>query len=48
MIKSDASYSQQLASEDRLPLGSALLVVFGLSLLAWAIVIVPLVAIFYD
>ena len=54
MIKSNASYQNcavgrdQLAGEDRLPLGSALLAVFGLSLLAWAVVIIPLVAIFYD
>ena len=33
--------------QDRITLGSALLAVFGLSLLGWAAVLAPLVAIFH-
>ena len=32
---------------DRLPVGSALFAVFGLSLLGWAVVLAPLVAILH-
>ena len=51
MIQGNASYRDYGVSEeaqldrDRLPAGTALLVVFGLSLLAWAVVLAPLVAI---
>ena len=53
MIQSNASYRDYGVSEeaqfrtDRLPAGTALLVIFGLSLLAWAIVLAPFVAIFH-
>ena len=51
MIRSNASYRDYEVSEeaqfdrDRLPTGTALLVIFGLSLLTWAVVLAPLVAI---
>jgi hypothetical protein len=51
MIESSASYEscrghERATAEDyRLPPGPALLVTFGLSLLAWGLVLVPLVAI---
>lgn len=54
MIESNTSYrnyrisGKQPGGEDRLPLGSALLATFGLSLLAWALFLVPLVAILHD
>jgi len=53
MIEGKASHrnyaidSNQPAGDDRLPLGSALLAIFGLSLLGWAIVLAPVVAILY-
>lgn len=53
MIEGNASYrnyavgSTQLAEEDRLPLGSALLAIFGLSVLGWAVVLAPVIAILY-
>ena len=53
MIEDNAFYrnyaiaSDQPAEDDRLPLGSALLAIFGLSLLGWAVVIAPALAIFY-
>ena len=54
MIETSASYEscrgRQLASteEYRLPPGSALLVIFGLSLVAWGLVLVPLFVIFHE
>jgi hypothetical protein len=54
MIESNTSYQNftvgenLLARADRLPLGSALLAVFGLSLLGWAVVLVPVVAILHN
>jgi len=54
MIQSNASYRDYGVSEDakfardRLPAGTALLAVFGLSLLAWAVVLAPLVAILHQ
>ena len=51
MIQSNSSYREYRVSEgvefsrDRLPVGPALFVVFGLSLLGWAVVLAPLVAI---
>jgi hypothetical protein len=39
--------NNQPAGDDRLPLGSALLAIFGLSLLGWAIVLAPVVAILH-
>jgi hypothetical protein len=54
MIESSASYEscrgrERASAEDyRLPPGSALLATFGLSLLAWGLVLVPLVAIFHQ
>lgn len=53
MVKSNTSYrgyvvaGEQPDNEGRLPLGSALLAVFGLSLLAWAVILVPIVAILH-
>ena len=53
MIEGNASYrnyaidSNQLAEDNRLPLGSALLAIFGLSLLGWAVVVAPALAILY-
>ena len=35
------------SGRDRLPVGPALLAVFGLSLLGWAVVLAPLVAILH-
>jgi hypothetical protein len=54
MIQSNSSYRDYGVSEgaelagDRLPAGAALLVVFGLSLLAWGVVLAPLVAILHQ
>jgi hypothetical protein len=54
MIQSNSSYRDYGVSEgvalggDRLPAGTALLVVFGLSLLAWGVVLAPLVAILHQ
>jgi hypothetical protein len=53
MIQSDSSYRDYEVSEgvefgsDRLPLGLALFAVLGLSLLGWAVVLAPLVAILH-
>jgi hypothetical protein len=53
MIQSNSSYRDYGASEgvkfgsDRLPVGPALVAVLGLSLLGWAVVLAPLVAIFH-
>jgi hypothetical protein len=53
MIQSNSSYHDHGASEgvkfgsDRLPVGPAVLAVFGLSLLGWAVVLAPLVAILH-
>jgi hypothetical protein len=53
MIQSNSSYHDYGASEgvkfgsDRLPVGPALFAVFGLSLLGWAVVLAPLVAILH-
>jgi hypothetical protein len=54
MIQSNASYrsydvdEQARAGENRLPPGPALLAAVGLSLLGWAFVLVPLVAILHQ
>ena len=51
MIESNAvyqdytQYGKEQAVPDRLPLGFALLAVVGLSLLSWAVILIPLVAI---
>jgi hypothetical protein len=53
MLQSNSSYRDYEVSEgvelvsDRLPAGPALFTVFGLSLLAWAVVLAPLVAILH-
>ena len=53
MIQSNSSYREYRVSEavefsrDRLPVGPALFVVFGLSLLGWAVVLAPFVAILH-
>jgi hypothetical protein len=53
MVKSNASYASQAVSEgarvepDRLAPGPAMLVVLGLSLVGWACVLAPLVAILH-
>jgi hypothetical protein len=53
MIQSNSSYRDYRVTEgvefgrDRLPVGPALFVVFGLSLLGWAVVLAPLVAILH-
>ena len=53
MLQSNSSYPDYEVSEgvelgsDRLPVGPALFTVFGLSLLAWAVVLAPLVAILH-
>jgi hypothetical protein len=53
MIRSNSSYPEYRVSDgaefgrDRLPLGPALFVVFGLSLIGWAVVLAPLVAILH-
>lgn len=54
MIESSASYpnygigEQAKAGGDRLPPGPALLAALGLSLLGWAFVLIPLVAILHQ
>jgi hypothetical protein len=54
MIESDTSYpnfkigERQLAGDNRLPLGSALLAVFGLSMLGWAVILGPVVALLHS
>lgn len=51
MIQRNSSYRDYGISEganfdsDRLPVGTALFAVFGLSLLGWAVILVPFVAI---
>ena len=53
MTQSNSSYRDYGVIEgvefgrDRLPVGPALFAVFGLSLLGWAVVLAPLVAIFH-
>jgi hypothetical protein len=53
MIEQNSSYRDYAVSEgvkfgsDRLPVGPALFAVFGLSLLGWAVVLAPLVAILH-
>jgi hypothetical protein len=54
MIESNPSYqnlvigdSQQVCN-DRMPLGTALLAIFGLSLLGWAVILAPAVALLHD
>src|SRR3954462_7788056 len=53
VIRSNSSYPEYRISEgvkfgrDRLPLGPALFAVFGLSLIGWAVVLAPLVAILH-
>jgi hypothetical protein len=53
MLQSNSSYRDYEVSEgveldsDRLPVGPALFTVFGLSLLAWAVVLAPFVAILH-
>ena len=48
-IKSFQAYAidESRSDEDRLSPGSALLVVLGLSLLGWAVILAPFVAIFH-
>ena len=52
MIDGNTSYQnyatrrEQRGGGDRLPLGAAMLAVAGLSVLAWAVMLLPLVAIF--
>ena len=54
MAESNTSYQNftvgesQLRSEDQLPLGSALLAVFGLSLLGWVVILGPAVALLHN
>jgi hypothetical protein len=54
MIEINNSYNDYAANgersfgDDRLTIGSALLVVMGLSLFGWAVVFAPLVAIFHN
>jgi hypothetical protein len=54
MINSNTSYRNFTVGEiepgggERLPIGSALLAILGLSLLGWAVVIAPVVAILYN
>jgi hypothetical protein len=53
MLQDNSSYRDYEVSEgvglgsDRLPVGPALFTVFGLSLLGWAVVLAPLVAILH-
>lgn len=53
MSDSNASYQnyaigeQQAEGDDRLPLGTAMLTIAALSLLAWAVVLLPVVAILH-
>jgi hypothetical protein len=53
MIDSNSSYQsyatgeQQDARYDRLPLGTAMLAVAALSLLGWAVVLLPVIAIYH-
>jgi hypothetical protein len=53
MIERNSSYRDYAVSEgvkfdsDRLPVGPALFAVFGLSLLGWAVVLAPLVAVLH-
>jgi len=53
MIESNTSYRNYTVSEqpklggDRLPVAPALLAAFGLSLLGWAFLLVPLVAVLH-
>lgn len=52
MMKADNSYRGYLedgqleAGEDRMPLGLALLTMFGLSALGWAVLLAPLITTF--
>jgi len=54
MIEGDTSYpnltvrENQLRDEDRLPIGSAVLAVFGLSLLGWVVILGPAVAFLHN
>jgi hypothetical protein len=53
MLQSNSSYREYRVSEevefdrDRLPVGPALLAVFGLSMLGWTVMLAPLVAILH-
>jgi hypothetical protein len=38
---------KQWIGEDRLPPGSALFAIFGLSFCGWAVILAPLLAVFY-
>ena len=46
-FENHAINGERWPGQDRLTLGSALLSIFGLSLLGWAAVLAPLVAIFH-
>jgi hypothetical protein len=52
MMKADSSYQGYLEDgqiepgRDRMPLGLALLAMFGLSALAWAVVLAPIITTF--
>jgi hypothetical protein len=54
MIESNTSYpnlsvgESQVDDEERLPVGSAFLAIFGLSLLGWAVVLAPVLAILHN
>lgn len=54
MIESNSLYQNlfigdsQEAGDRRLPLGTALLAIFGLSLLGWAVILAPAVALLHD
>jgi hypothetical protein len=54
MIERNTSYpnltvgESQPDGEERLPVGSALLAIFGLSLLGWAVVLAPVLAILHN
>jgi len=54
MIESNPFYQNLIigdseeAGNHRLPLGTALLAIFGLSLLGWAVILAPAVALLHD
>jgi hypothetical protein len=54
MIEGNTSYQNltvrenSLRGEDRLPMGSAVLAVFGLSLLGWVVILGPAVAFLHN
>jgi hypothetical protein len=54
MVEGNTSYSNltvrrnQLRGKDRLPMGSAVLAVFGLSLLGWVVILGPAAALLHN